>query len=100
MSLVPTAQASSPAVSWRNYLLTLYVASALILVRSLFRAIKYLNGNDGYLLRSEVFLYFFDALLMVVVLIWINWFYPSELGLLLRGQEPGKNGLELVSVRI
>lgn len=100
MSLVPTAKASDPAVRWEKYLLTLYVTSALILVRSIFRVIEYLNGNDGVLLRSEVYLYVFDALLMVVVLVWMNWFHPSELGLLLRGQSPGKNGLELVGVRI
>lgn len=100
MALVPTEKASDPAVRWKNYLLTLYVTSALILIRSIFRVIEYLNGNDGVLLRSEVFLYIFDALLMMVVLVWMNWFHPSELGLLLRGQSPGKNGLELVGVRI
>lgn len=100
MSLVPTAKASDPAVRWQKYLLTLYVTSALILVRSIFRVIEYLNGNDGVLLRSEVYLYIFDALLMIVVLVWMNWFHPSELGLLLRGQSPGKNGLELFGVRI
>lgn len=100
MSLVPTAKASDPAVRWKKYLLTLYMTSALILVRSIFRVIEYLNGNDGVLLRSEVYLYVFDALLMVVVLVWMNWFHPSELGLLLRGQSPGKNGLELVGIRV
>lgn len=100
MALVPTAKASDPAVRWEKYLLTLYVTSALILIRSIFRVIEYLNGNDGVLLRSEVFLYIFDALLMMAVLVWMNWFHPSELGLLLRGQSPGKNGLELVGVRI
>lgn len=100
MAREPTERASDPAVRWRSYLLTLYVTSALILIRSIFRVIEYLNGNDGVLLRSEVFLYVFDALLMMVVLVWMNWFHPSELGLLLRGQSPGKNGLELVGVRI
>ena len=100
MSLAPTAKASDPAVRWKNYLLTLYVTSALILIRSIFRVVEYLTGNDGVLLRSEVYLYIFDSLLMAVVLLWMNWFHPSELGLLLRGQNPGKNGLELVGVRI
>ncbi|KAK7699468.1 hypothetical protein SLS64_011606 [Diaporthe eres] len=39
MSLVPTAKASDPAVRWQKYLMTLYVTSALILVRSIFRVI-------------------------------------------------------------
>ena len=100
MMLVPTARASDPAVCWQKYLLTLYVTSALILTRSIFRVIEYLNGNDGALLRSEVFLYIFDALLMLTVLVWMNWFHPSELGLLLRGQSPEKNRLGLAGVRV
>ena len=45
----------------------LYVASGLIFVRSLFRLIEYIEGNDGVLLSSEVYLYIFDALLMLGV---------------------------------
>lgn len=45
----------------------LYVASGLIFVRSLFRLIEYIEGNGGVLLSSEVYLYIFDALLMLGV---------------------------------
>lgn len=100
MSLVPTATVLVPTAIRRHYLLALYVTSALILILSIFRAVEYLMGNDGVLLRSEVYLFIFDALLMIVVMVCMTWFHPSELGLLFRGQRPGKNGLQLVGVRV
>lgn len=44
------------ALPWKRHLLALYGSSALIFVQSVFRVIKYLMGNAGYLLRHEVFL--------------------------------------------
>lgn len=64
---------------WKRRLLVLYASSALILVRRVFRVIDHLLGNAGYLLRREVFLYVFDAALMLVVLIIFNFVYPSEI---------------------
>lgn len=43
-------------------------------------------------------MFVFDGMLMLCVLVWMNWFHPGEIGLLLRGDEPIKNGLELVKV--
>ncbi|CAI4214103.1 unnamed protein product [Parascedosporium putredinis] len=48
------------------------------------------------LLQSSAFVYVFDATLMILVLGWMNWFHPGEIGLLLRGGPAGKNGLELM----
>lgn len=64
---------------WKRRLLVLYASSALILVRRVFRVIDHLLGNAGYLLRREVFLYVFDAALMLVVLIIFNFVHPSEI---------------------
>jgi hypothetical protein len=63
---------------WKRHLYALYGSSALILVRSLFRVIEYLQGNSGYLLKHEVFLYVFDAILMLAVMVLFNWIHPSE----------------------
>ncbi|KAF9870204.1 hypothetical protein CkaCkLH20_12290 [Colletotrichum karsti] len=98
MVLVPTAKSQLPEVRWKHYLLTLYVTSGLIWVRSVFRVIEYLQGNKGYLMTTEVFIFIFDATLMFLVMVWMNWFHPSEIGLLLRGEPPIKNGLELVKM--
>lgn len=93
-----TARSQEPAIRWRKYLLTLYVTSVIIWIRCLFRVIEYLQGNDGYLMRLEAFVFIFDGVLMFIVLAWMNWLHPAEIGLLLRGKVPGKNGLELIYV--
>ncbi|KAF3059584.1 Protein RTA1 [Daldinia childiae] len=97
MSNAPTAQASAPEVRWKHYLVTLYVTGVMIWVRSLFRVIEYLQGTDGTLVRSEVYLYVFDAALILIAMLWMNWYHPSEIGILLRGQEPKANGIKLLT---
>ncbi|KAF5025788.1 hypothetical protein F66182_2121 [Fusarium sp. NRRL 66182] len=92
----PTLQSTDPKVRWQTYLMTLYVTGALIWVRSLFRVVEFIEGNRGELMRSEVWVFVFDGMLMLMVLVWMNWFHPGEIGLLLRGEEPIRNGLELV----
>jgi hypothetical protein len=49
--------------------IVLYVVSLLILVRSVFGLIEYAGGSDGYLISHELFLYIFDALLVLGVLV-------------------------------
>lgn len=75
----PTSLSMDPAVPWLKHLAALYAASALIMVRSIFRVIEYVQGNRGYLLRHEVFLYIFDAVLMLAVMVIFNVIHPSEI---------------------
>ncbi|CAM1505775.1 Fc.00g114120.m01.CDS01 [Cosmosporella sp. VM-42] len=98
MLLAPTEKSQEPQIRWKTYLITLYVTSLLILIRSVFRVVEYIEGNDGPLMKSEVYVFVFDGALMLGALAWMNWFHPSEIGLLLRGDQPIKNGLELVKV--
>jgi magnesium-transporting ATPase (P-type) len=62
---------------WRSLLFALYTASALILIRSVYRLIEFAQGNNGYLIRREVFLYVFDAAMMLLVMVVMNIFHPS-----------------------
>jgi hypothetical protein len=64
---------------WERHLYTLYTASALIMFRSIFRVVEYVQGNNGYLLRHEIFLYIFDALLMFIVMILFNIIHPAQI---------------------
>lgn len=57
----------------------LYAASVLILVRSVFRVIEYLDGNAGYIQRHEVFLYVFDGALMLSVMVIFNVIHPGNI---------------------
>lgn len=77
------APALSPAevnaLPWKRHLYNLYIASTLIIVRSVFRIIEYLQGNAGYLLSHEIFLYIFDALLMLAVMVLFLGVHPSQI---------------------
>ncbi|KAF8245379.1 RTA1-domain-containing protein [Wilcoxina mikolae CBS 423.85] len=85
----PTVNASTlqqdGKTGWMTLLRVLYTASAFILIRSLFRVIEYIQGNAGYLLRNEVWLYIFDSCLMLAVVVMFNVIHPS-------GAVPGKGG--------
>ncbi|KAL1638019.1 hypothetical protein SLS58_009040 [Diplodia intermedia] len=76
---VPTATAVALTVPWRRYLVILYVASALIMVRSVFRVVEYIQGSDGYLMSKEMFIYIFDASLMFLTMVIFNIWHPSRI---------------------
>lgn len=64
----PTRAAVENVVPWRRHLIVLYTVCSIILVRSVFRVVEYLQGNDGYIISHELFLYIFDSLLMASVM--------------------------------
>lgn len=72
-------------IPWRQHLWALYTASALILVRSVFRVVEYIQGDSGYIISHEVFLYVFDAMLMLCVIVLFNVIHPSEIKAGLKG---------------
>ncbi|KAH7169954.1 RTA1 like protein-domain-containing protein [Dactylonectria macrodidyma] len=74
----PTQKSLTITVRWRRLLVVLYSTSLLILVRSVFRLIEYIQGRYGYLQSKEVFIYVFDIVLMAVVAIVFNVFHPSQ----------------------
>ncbi|KAH7245457.1 RTA1 like protein-domain-containing protein [Fusarium tricinctum] len=81
----PTGRSDS-GLPWKKHMFALYVGSLLIMVRSVFRAVEYLQGFDGYLLRHEAYLYIFDATLMLLVMVLFNWFHPAEITRILEGR--------------
>ncbi|RTE78496.1 hypothetical protein BHE90_007002 [Fusarium euwallaceae] len=75
LTVAPTRVVERGDVPWRRYLWVLYVTSFIILVRSVFRVVEYLQGNSGYLISHEIFLYIFDTILMaIVMLIFLIWY--------------------------
>ncbi|KAG5762546.1 hypothetical protein H9Q72_009360 [Fusarium xylarioides] len=90
ISANPTARSSS-GIPWQKHMLALYIGSFLIMVRSIFRAVEYLQGFDGYLLKHEAYLYIFDACFMFFVMILFNYFHPSEITEILNGRGAGKS---------
>ncbi|KAI9367228.1 RTA1 like protein-domain-containing protein [Aspergillus egyptiacus] len=64
---------------WERHIYALYAGSLLIFVRCLFRLIEYGQGNDGYLVSHEVYLYIFDGVLMFLTMGVFAWVHPSEI---------------------
>ncbi|KAF4762588.1 hypothetical protein N7455_001066 [Penicillium solitum] len=64
---------------WEIVMTGLYVASILILIRSIFRLIEYSQGNSGYLISHEAFLYVFDSTLMLFTMVAMSIFHPSKI---------------------
>ncbi|EEP81346.1 predicted protein [Uncinocarpus reesii 1704] len=87
MSANPTTTSLSIHFSWRKHLFGLYIASFLIMVRSVFRVIEYVQGSDGELLSREIYLYIFDAALMWILMLLLNIVHPREISELLRGEK-------------
>ena len=84
---------------WKRHLYILYATSALILIRSIFRIIEYIQGNSGYLLSHEVYLYVFDAVLMFIVMVLFNWIHPSQVTDLYRKRQAAPATIELQRTR-
>jgi RTA1 like protein len=83
---LPTGQSISLGL-WRKHVKALYAASCLIMIRSVFRVVEYAMGNDGYLMRHEAFLYVFDGVLMLSVMVLYNFIHPDELKRALDGSQ-------------
>ncbi|KAF2675723.1 RTA1 like protein [Lentithecium fluviatile CBS 122367] len=72
----PTTESSSSSVPWQKSMRMLYIVSALIMARSLFRVVEYAMGNDGYPLMNEWTLYIFDSVPMFAVMVVYYLWYP------------------------
>lgn len=95
----PTSQSLDPMHPWRHHLRSLYAISGLILIRSIFRVVEYIMGNDGYPLTHEWTLYIFDSVPMFVAMVIFAIWYPGDLkpfiaALDYPGNEVGETGLD------
>jgi RTA1 like protein len=63
---------------WESMMYILYAACLLIFVRSVFRVVEFVQGNDGYIMQREYLLYIFDALLMASQAVLILVVYPGK----------------------
>ncbi|RMJ18464.1 hypothetical protein CDV36_001880 [Fusarium kuroshium] len=80
-----STKAMASGIPWQSYLVILYIAAGLIMVRSVFRLIEYAQGNAGYLISHEAHLYIFDSVLMFLTMVLFAWEHPSQLNAKLLG---------------
>ncbi|KAJ6007400.1 hypothetical protein N7540_011376 [Penicillium herquei] len=93
----PTSRSIEEKSRWQRHMFALYAASILILIRSVVRVVEYVQGYEGYLMKHEVFIYVFDALLMFGVTMSLQFIHPSEVNCLIgRGRNYTKNVFKIV----
>ncbi|KAH7231733.1 RTA1 like protein-domain-containing protein [Fusarium redolens] len=75
----PTKRSQTTGAPWQAFMAVLYLTSALIMVRSVFRMIEYAQGHNGALISKEIYAYMLDALLMIVVAAILTVRHPSAI---------------------
>lgn len=75
----PTSTSMSMESLWKKHMYVPYFVSLLILIRSIVRVVEYLQGQGGFIMDHEVFLYIFDATLMVLTVVTFVAVHPSEI---------------------
>ncbi|KAK4112675.1 RTA1-domain-containing protein [Canariomyces notabilis] len=73
------AMLADPGVNWIGYFVVLEIAAGMLLVRSIVRGVEYLQGTDGFVASHEVFIYVFDAVPMLVVMVAFLVLHPTRL---------------------
>jgi hypothetical protein len=91
----PTQKVITDKPPYLRHLIALYITSILIFVRSLVRVIEFIQGFDGFIISHEIFIYLFDAVPILAVMLIMNWTHPSEIKALLVGGKMAK-GFRLV----
>ncbi|KAH8672277.1 RTA1 like protein-domain-containing protein [Ilyonectria robusta] len=90
----PTNASRKLMSPWDKLLMVLYGTSGLIMIRSVFRVIEYIMGEDGVLMSKEIFIYLFDASLMLITSIAFNVFHPSRIITKEKGRPLGSSDSE------
>ncbi len=75
----PTTRSMTLTVPWQRYLFVMYASGGLIMVRSVFRVVEFVSGQNGPFLTTEVYAYIFDAVLMFLMMVLFNVFHPSSI---------------------
>lgn len=71
--------AHDAGVNWKNHFRTVLLAAGLVLVRSLVRVVEYAQGDGGFVISHEIFIYLFDALVMWFVMVAFLFVHPGRL---------------------
>ncbi|KAK5163947.1 uncharacterized protein LTR77_010343 [Saxophila tyrrhenica] len=72
---------------WTKHMISLYIVSALIFIRSIIRVVEYVQGEDGYIMTHEVFIYVCDAALMFAAVVTMSVIHPGQVAKYVRAME-------------
>ena len=68
-----------PGLRWENHFRALEAVTCLVIVRSLVRLVEYGQGQEGFVIKHEAFIYLFDAALMLLAVVVYLVLHPSRL---------------------
>lgn len=74
-------------VKWQPFVRFLFFASFCITLRNLVRVIEYAEGTSGYVASHDAFIYVFDALLMLGVIVGMLSYHPGRLSRSMKKKE-------------
>lgn len=69
----------SSSITWRRYFRVIEIVTCIMIVRSLVRSIEFLQGQGGYVISHETFIYVFDASLMFLIMVIFLVVHPGRL---------------------
>lgn len=70
--------AQNTRLGWRGVLRVIYIASAMIFVRSIFRLVEFCGDSDSPMMKTEAYLYVCDSTLMFGVLAILIYYHPGN----------------------
>lgn len=71
----------------KRHFRTLELVTALMIVRSIVRSVEFFQGQGGYVISHEIFIYLFDAALIFLIMLALLIVHP---GYLIRAASEGK----------
>jgi hypothetical protein len=71
--------ASNPALRWQKYFMAIEAATVILLVRTIVRTAEFVQGTTGFVASHEVFIYLFDAVLILSVMLLLLAVHPGAL---------------------
>jgi hypothetical protein len=82
-------------VPWKKHIVALYCTGILILIRSIFRLIEFVESTDGPLSRHEWLSYVFDAVLILLTCVILNYIHPGEIKRYIKAVQSPIGGFEM-----
>ncbi|KAH6661698.1 RTA1 like protein-domain-containing protein [Halenospora varia] len=67
------------SVNWENHFKAIGFVTLVMIVRSVVRSIEFLQGQGGYVISHEIFIYVFDAALMFLIMAVFLLIHPGRL---------------------
>jgi hypothetical protein len=65
-------------LGWRDVTRVIFLASALIFIRSIFRLVEFTGSMDSPMMKTEAYLYICDSTLMFLVLAILIYWHPAK----------------------